>query len=116
MTTAWTPWFLVIAAGLNSCLGNILLKYSRKMAPDPGLFSLLFSPWFMGGMFFYAVNVILFAKALDALPVSSAYPVLAGLGFLFLSIASFCFLEESFTLSKALGMAFVLIGVIFLSR
>ena len=116
MKYSWTPWFLVIAAGVNTCLGNILLKYSRKVAPDPGLLSMLFSPWFMGGIFFYAVNVILFAKALDTLPVSSAYPVLAGLGFLFLSVASFCWLGENLTVYKIIGMALVLAGIVFLSR
>ncbi|MDR1578249.1 MAG: hypothetical protein LBT86_08530 [Deltaproteobacteria bacterium] len=35
---------------------------------------------------FFGINVILFAKALDKLPVSVAYPVFAGLGFLLATI------------------------------
>jgi multidrug transporter EmrE-like cation transporter len=113
---AWWPWLLVVTAGFNTCAGNLLLKYSRQVAPDPGLVSLLFSPYFIGGLFFYGLNVILFAKALDVLPVSSAYPVLAGLGFLLISCTAFLFFGEAITLPKVFGMLLIMAGVVLLAR
>jgi len=68
LTLHWTAWLLVLTAGINSCIGNLLLKKSRLVARgDEGLFDLLLSPWFIGGLLFYGINVILFAKALEKL-------------------------------------------------
>jgi len=76
-----SSWLLVIAAGVNSCIGNLLLKQSQCTRNADGLVGLLSSPWFVGGLVFYGVNVILFAKALEHLPMSSAYSVLASVAF-----------------------------------
>ncbi|WP_267118813.1 DMT family transporter [Xanthomonas sacchari] len=111
-TIAWT---LVLAAGVNSCIGNVLLKRSRVGAPE-GIYHLLFSPWFIGGLAFYGVNVILFAKALDQLPVSRAYPVLAGFGFLLVVLASRALFQERFDHIHWAGLAAVLVGIWCLSR
>jgi multidrug transporter EmrE-like cation transporter len=115
MNLSFTPWLLIFAASINSCAGNLLLKYSRKTAV-PGLVGLLFSPWFTAGVLFYAVNVVLFAKALDALPVSKAYPVLAGSTFVFTAITGVVFLGETPSIKTALGMFFVVIGIILLAK
>jgi multidrug transporter EmrE-like cation transporter len=106
MTMAWT---LLIVAGANSCIGNLLLKKSRLMATDGGMVELLFSPWFIGGCAFYGINVILFAKAMDRLPVNIAYPVLAGVNFGLLAISSAYIFGER--LGWMQGMGVVLIGV-----
>lgn len=80
-------WLLVFAAGINSCIGNLLLKKAR-MGGETGLLAMLLNPYFLGGMCFYGVNVVLFGKALERLPVSSAYPVLAATGFALLIVAA----------------------------
>ena len=110
------PWLLVLAAGLNSCVGNLLLKKSRLVATSPGLLPLLFSPWFIGGLFFYAVNVVLFAKALDKLPVSIAYPALAASGFALLVFSAAWIYGERLGANQVVGLAAVLIGIWLLAR
>ncbi len=110
------PWLLVLAAGLNSCIGNLLLKKSRLAAEAPGLMPLLFSPWFIGGLFFYAVNVVLFAKALDRLPVSIAYPALAASGFALLVFSAALIYGEKLGPNQVLGLGAVLIGIWLLAR
>ncbi|WEX91694.1 SMR family transporter (plasmid) [Sinorhizobium garamanticum] len=111
------PLILVFAAGLNSCIGNILLKWSRASLPaHAGLSDTFLSPGFAGGLAFYGINVVLFAKALDSMEVSVAYPILAGSGFAMLMVASRYIFGEPFHLHKWIGLAFVLVGIIFLAR
>jgi len=59
---------------------------------------------------------VLFAKALDALPVSKAYPVLAGSGFVLLAFAAALFFGESITLRNILGMILIFSGILLLAR
>jgi multidrug transporter EmrE-like cation transporter len=108
-------WMLVLAAGVNSCAGNLLLKKAR-LAPQPGLSGMLLNPWFLGGLFFYGINVILFGKALDRLPVSTAYPALAGCGFALLSVFAALIFQERFTPIQALGLAAIFFGIILMAR
>ncbi|TCU31319.1 DMT family transporter [Rhizobium azibense] len=111
------PLVLVLAAGLNSCIGNILLKWSRTSMPaDAGLLDKFLSVGFIGGLAFYGINIILFAKALDSMEVSIAYPILAGSGFAMLAAASYYIFGEPFHLHKWIGLALVLAGVVFLAR
>jgi multidrug transporter EmrE-like cation transporter len=111
-----SAWLFIGAASINSCIGNVLLKKSRMVATDAGLYALLFNPWLIGGMFFYGLNVILFAKALDRLPVSAAYPVLAGGGFLLLNIASHWLFGERIGATQWLGGLLVIGGLVLLTR
>lgn len=115
MTPVQFSWLLVLAAGVNSCIGNLLLKQSRLAAREGGLVELLFSPWFLGGLAFYGINVILFAKALDHLPVSSAYPVLAGAGFALLGLASYWVFRERLGAVQIGGMALIVAGIFLLA-
>jgi small multidrug resistance pump len=78
MTDKLIGWLLVLIASLLNGGGSLLLKQSRLKATEDGIMGLLFNPWFIGGLACYGINVIFFAKALEKLPVSVAYPVLAG--------------------------------------
>lgn len=116
MNSIAIAWLLIVGAGLNSCIGNLLLKKARIVAPDSDIFTMMFSPWFIGGLIFYAINVVLFAKALDALPVSIAYPALAGIGFTLLTAAAWWLYGEQLAAPQYLGIALVLFGIVLLAR
>lgn len=106
----------VLAAGLNSCIGNILLKWSRTSLPaESGLADKLLSIGFIGALAFFGVSTALFAKALESMEVSVAYPVSVGFGFAMLSVASHYILGEPFYLHKWMGLGLVLAGIIFLA-
>ncbi|MCP5433770.1 MAG: small multidrug resistance protein [Alphaproteobacteria bacterium] len=113
---SWTSLLLVLAAGINSCIGNLLLKQSRVSAGDAGLISMVVNPYFIGGLMFYGVNVILFAKALDQAPVSIAYPILAGFGFALLVLASGLIFGERMSLVQASGLLLVAGGIWLMAR
>ncbi|MDE5457545.1 QacE family quaternary ammonium compound efflux SMR transporter [Bradyrhizobium sp. CSA112] len=107
----------VLAASLNSCIGNLLLKWSRTSLPaNAGLADKFLSIGFIGGLAFYGISVVLFAKALDSMEVSVAYPILAGSGFAMLAVTSSYIFGEPFHLHKWIGLGLVLAGIIFLAR
>ena len=106
-------WFLIFLAGINSTLGNILLKKSQ-LATD--FFSSLFSLTFIGGCFFYFMNVLLFAYALKTLDVSKAYPVLAGTSFITLASVGMIFMKENLSLVNLFGISLVLLGILLITQ
>jgi multidrug transporter EmrE-like cation transporter len=107
---------LVFIAAINSTVGNLLLKKSRSQSFDGPVFMQLFDPWFLGGLAFYGLNVVLFAKALDRLPVSIAYPVLAGTGFLMLTVFASQLLGERPSLMQYAGICCILLGIGLIAR
>jgi multidrug transporter EmrE-like cation transporter len=109
-------WLLIFAAGVNSMIGNVLLKQSRIVGGTTPFFEQLLSPWFIGGLLFYGINVVLFAKALDRLPVSAAYPVLAASGFVFLAVVSAIVFNERLSVVQYVGMAITLGGIALIAR
>jgi multidrug transporter EmrE-like cation transporter len=112
----WQSWLFILGAAFNTSVANILVKESRLHPRGPGLFGLLFSPWFVGGLAFYGISLLLFAKALERLPVSMAYPAQAGLSFALLITFSCLFLGEQFTLLKISGIAIILVGMFIVVR
>jgi multidrug transporter EmrE-like cation transporter len=107
---------LLLLAGLSSAAGNLMLKQSRLGAGGEGFVASLVSPWFIAGLACYAVNVVLFAKALDRLPVAIAYPVLAGVGFALLAIGSATIFGERLSPVQLGGSGAVLFGILLLAR
>ena len=107
-------WLLLFLASINSTIGNLLLKKSRENEFVNFIDSLL-NFWFLGGVLFYGINVLLFVKALEFLPVSIAYPVLAGLGFLFLIVSANIFLGEVLSINNYIGIIFIILGIYLLS-
>lgn len=111
------PIVFVLAAGVSSCIGNLALKRSRfDVAPEAEFFATLINPYFVLGLFFYAVNVVLFVKALDGMAVSVAYPVLAGSGFALLALASAWLFAEHLDAGQLIGIALIVSGILLLAR
>jgi len=108
---------LVVIASANSTIGNMLLKVSReKLVPEHSILSGYLSPWFIGALFFYGVNVMVFAKALDYLPVHIGYPILAGCSFIMLNVASWIFFGDKLTLTQLIGLCITMLGIFLLSH
>jgi multidrug transporter EmrE-like cation transporter len=108
---------LILFASLNSTIGNLLLKQSRIAdVRDLPWFYKFASPYFVGAIAFYVVNLGLFAKALDNIPVSIGYPILAGSGFAMLVIASHILFREQVGYWQMCGLALVVGGLALLAR
>jgi len=108
---------LIFLAGLNSTVGNLLLKYSRLSTENTeAWFERFFSPYFFGANLFFVVNLVLFAKALDRIPVSIGYPILAASSFAMLTVASRYFFDEAFGPWQVVGLLFEMTGTFCLSK
>lgn len=106
------PWIIVVfAAAINSTAG-ILLKQSRIGANGGPIWELLYSPWFYGACLCYFVNVFLFAKSLDRLPVSLVYPAYAGMGFALIAIAGNALFAEKLGTAQWIGVALIFTGIV----
>ena len=109
-------WVYVFLAGLNSTIGNLLLKKSSDVVGGTVWNFIPFNIWFMSGLMFYGLNVLLFAKALKTLEVAAAYPVLAGISFCLLPVASFLLFNERLTSTRYIGIIIVLFGIYLLTK
>ena len=114
--SSFLAWTLVILASINTTLGNLFLKRSRMYIDDYSILGLMQSYWFIGGLCFYGINVVVFSKSLELLPVSSAYPVLAGLGFALIIITSHFLYYEKFGMTQLIGICFILIGIVLIAH
>ncbi|MDG1727492.1 MAG: SMR family transporter [Emcibacteraceae bacterium] len=107
---------LILLAGVNSTIGNILLKISReKLIPNSSLVNEYISPWFIGALVFYGINVVVFAKSLDFLPVNIGYPILAASSFIMLSLASWVIFGDRMNVIQLLGLGVITLGIFMLS-
>lgn len=119
MTPRILGWTLVLVAAVLNGGGSLLLKQSRLRAAelaDQSIAGLLFSPWFIGGLACYGINVILFAKALENLPVSVAYPVLAGASLALISFVAAMLFHEKMAAVHWAGAVFIVIGIVLITR
>lgn len=104
-------WVYISLSGISAAVGHLLVKKSRLNPGDPGLASLVFSPWFLGAIAFYLLNIILLAKALDRAPVSVAYPAINGINFLVLVLGAALIFGEALGWQQYLGLAAIVLGV-----
>ena len=107
---------LLVLAAFFSTVGNLTLKIS-KTADLNFLPSWIVElrPLFFIAIVFYVLNLLVFSKALESLPVNTSYPILASLGFVMLAISSAFFLNESMSPRQIMGLVVVLIGIFMLS-
>ena len=71
---------------------------------------------FASGLALGAVNVYFFTAALRELKLAVAYPAFAGASVTLIVLLSGSFFNEKVTIMNLAGAAFVVLGIIFLSR
>lgn len=116
LSSSWQSWVLVVVAAISTCIGNLLLKKFRMVAPQAGLFESLSSPWFLAALVFLLTYLLLFTKALDKLPISSVYPVFSGIVFSTLLISASILLGERLHTNQFLGLGLIVMGIVIVSR
>lgn len=67
------------------------------------------------GVILYAVASIIWFRVISTENLSTSYPILVGMTFLFVTLGSLMWFDESLTLGKILGMCFILIGILVVS-
>jgi multidrug transporter EmrE-like cation transporter len=74
-----------------------------------------FNPWMIAGLGCYGISILLWMAVLSKVEVSAAYP-LTSIGFIIAAAAGYFILGETVSLSRAVGIALVCCGVVFITR
>lgn len=98
-----TAWLLLIASGLVDVAWALSMKKSDGFA-SPG--------WSIVSLILLAIFVTLLTKALQVLPVGTAYAVWTGIGAAGSVMAGMVFFAEPATASRLLWIIVVVIGIV----
>ncbi len=109
---------LVVLGIVTNATASVLIKYAmmpeRKVSIWEPMSIIVNLPlWF--GLLFFGVAFLLYAFTLQRLPLNVTYPVLTSGSITLVSILSVVLLDESVTLSKIIGVLFIIIGVTLIS-
>ena len=102
---------LLLKAGTNA-VGHF--EFSLDNVLPVGL-KLAFEPHILGGMACYVVSLVVWILGLSRVPVSMAYPMLS-IGYVLNALAAWYLFGESLTAQKLLGIGFIIVGVILVTR
>jgi multidrug transporter EmrE-like cation transporter len=115
---------LILAGVLLNAVAQLLLKAGTnavghfEFAADnviPVGLRFASDPWILGGMFCYAVSLVIWIMALSRVPVSVAYPMLS-LGYLVNAVVAHFWFGETLASQKLLGIGCIVLGVWLVAR
>lgn len=98
-----------------STAGLVLLRSSLAQAGRPAA-ELLRDPRLLVGGALYAASFLAWLSALRYYQLSVIYPVVVGLGYTAVLLASVVFLDEHISGARAVGMLLVGVGILLLAR
>lgn len=114
-----TPWVLLAGAILANATANVLVKVAARHlggAATWNLAQMAHNGWLLGGIASFAGALLLYTAALRHFPLTVAYPLMTGVGFVLVTLAAVVFLHEGYPWTRALGTAAILVGVVLLTR
>lgn len=75
------------------------------------LWTVVTNPWVVLGFALFGATFVLYSAVLARLELSVAYPIMTGGGFLLILLASVSLLQEPLTLTRAIGMLAIALGI-----
>ena len=102
---------LLLKAGTNA-VGAF--EFNRENIVPVGL-KLALEPHILGGMLCYSVSLVVWILGLSRVPVSVAYPMLS-IGYVLNAVIAWHLFGESLTAQKLLGIGFIVLGVVLVTR
>jgi len=112
----------LILAIISNAIANICLKMGSQQF-DHGISRIFSEPlmllkngYLVVGIVFFATALVLYTLVLAKMNLSVAYPVMVSIGFVIVVAFSVFFLREQLLWWQWLGMAFIISGVILVSK
>ena len=102
----------LLAATLCSSAANLLLK---QASTSPGLSSYISAPFF-GGVFVLGLGLLAYMRALQAIPVSVAYPTMVGATMVATSIVGAWLFHERIGWMQYAGAVLIFFGILLLTQ
>lgn len=81
----------------------------------PIALKVLQNPYLLGGMVVYVVSLAAWLLTLSRVQVSVAYP-LTSLGYIATAFVGCCYMNESISLTKFIGIAIIILGVFLVTK
>lgn len=115
-------YFIFLSIFLNAA-AQVLVKYgARGIQFDlslkqivPTIISMVKNMCIMGGLVLYGISFIVWVKVLSQAELSYAYPMVS-IGYIIIMLLSYILFKENITPVRIVGVFFIIIGVIFVSR
>jgi multidrug transporter EmrE-like cation transporter len=110
----------LIVSVLLGAVGQVMMKWgvgAWKPASGGGLaWSNLMSSWpITAGLACYGLSSLFWLLTLRKLPLSTAYPMVS-FGYILVMVISFYLFQESLSMQKWFGAAFISLGVLLIAR
>lgn len=93
---------------------SVALKVGMSK-PHESMMDLAANVWLWSGMVLYVLAFGIYAKALQMLPLNLAHPVMTGGAIVTVSLASWLWLSEAWSLPRVAGVGLMLAGMFLLS-
>ncbi len=116
---------LLLLVILFNTSANLLLKKGSSSINFPSSFtsteitSLLFQAvtnvFIVSGLIIFATGFFLWVLVLNKIQVSIAVPMMS-MSYILITLVAFFFLSEPITITKAIGITLIILGVFFISR
>ncbi|CAB1243912.1 SMR family transporter [Clostridium sp. MT-14] len=114
---------LILISVFLGAMGQVLVKYGAvNLQLDftlkyllPSILSILKNIPVMCGIVSYGLSFLLWIKILSKVELSYAYPMVS-LGYIIIMLFSYFIFKENITLMRILGVGFIIVGVILVSR
>ena len=118
-------WGLILLTAVLQSAANLLLRRGILLAggfPDrlsdlwAGLLRLASQPLFDIGFVLYGLSALVWFRAIATLQLSTAYPMLVAMSFVFVTVGAILLFQEPFTWRKALGAVVIVAGIFLMGK
>jgi len=118
-------FLIVLTAAVLQSAGNLLLRDGIMRAGGmpskisellSGLWRLVQEPIFDIGFILYGVAALVWFRAIAVLELSTAYPALVALSFIFVTAGAVLLFQETLTWRKLLGALIIVLGIFLVGK
>lgn len=114
---------LILISVFLGAIGQVLVKWGAVNLQLnfsgvyllPSILSILKNLPVMCGVLSYGISFLLWIKVLSKVELSYAYPMVS-IGYVLIMFFSYFFFKENISMIRILGVVFIIIGVILVSR
>lgn len=113
-------WLILIFGVASNAAASILIKYAgntiviSELAKTP--WKIFENYYLLIGIILYFFAFVFYILALKEFPLHVAHPILTSGAIAVVAIAAFIIFREPITFQKLIGIAFILIGVLLISK
>lgn len=115
--------WLILTSVFLGAIGQVLVKYGAVNLQlnftlkylFPSILSILKNAPVMLGIISYGLSFLLWIKVLSKVELSYAYPMVS-IGYILIMFFSYFIFKENISFTRLIGVIFIIIGVIFVSR